>query len=145
MREVTLKSGRVVEIQEDRRLFATGTVCPPEEDKTRQSDADAADVNIIIERMLAGQLPRPVVDAAALDAMFLDVSNIPDYRTAFEEVDKARETFEKLSATQRLVFENSPVRLLDAIDRQDRGLLEKAGLVEKQVVAPVSPPVTPPA
>lgn len=139
---VRLKDGREVEIGEGRREFATGTVCTEEEGKTRQSELESTDVNKIIERMLAGQLPRPVVDPATLDALYIDVSDIPDYRTAFEQVDRARETFDKLSAEQRLVFENSPIKLLDAIDRQDRVLLEKANLVEK---APVVPPVTPPA
>lgn len=143
MREEILKSGRVVELRDDSRQYALGTVFDPEEDRTRQSDADAADVNKIVERMLAGQLPRPVTPLD-LDALYLDVSDVPDYRTAFEQVDKAREQFATLNAEQRLVFENDPIRLLDAIDRQDRGLLEKAKLVEPLPgVPPVPPPVIP--
>lgn len=142
MRSVTLKSGRIVEVRDDSREFAAGTVCTEEEDRTRQSDADAADINRIVDRMVAGQLPRPVLPAD-LDALYLDLSDIPDYRTAFAQVDLAREHFGRLTAEQRLVFENDPVRLLDAIDRQDRTLLERAKLVDPIVVPPVTPPVIP--
>lgn len=141
MREVELNDGRVVDVRDGSREFAAGTVFDESEDRTRQADADAADINKIVARMLAGQLPLPVTPLD-LDALYLDVSDIPDYRTAFEQVDKAREHFAKLTAEQRLVFENDPIRLLDAIDRQDRALLEKAKLVEPIVI--VAPPVPPP-
>lgn len=143
--KVVLKSGRALSaaiFEGGRREFATGTVCTAEEDKTRQQDLEASDINKIVERM-GGSVVFPALTAEQVDALYIDVSELGSYRDAMHEVDRVRSEFDKLSATARKAFDNDPAVFLDAIDRQDVDALVEAGVLKRQVEAAPAPPVAP--
>lgn len=127
--------------------------CPPEEGRTRQSERDSADINQIVARYVkTGEIP--VSDRAQ---MFADVSEMPDYRTALDNVLFAQGLFEAQPAKVRKEFDNDPAKFLDFCsdpENQDRmremGLLPEDGPVlpveEPAADAPAEPsPDSPPA
>lgn len=96
--------------------------------RTRQSDADAADVNKILERIMkTGVFPQ-----VEREGFFGDVSDVGDYREALERVSKADQSFKQLPAKVRAAFWNDPAEFLDAF--QDPEGLKK--LRELEVIPP---------
>lgn len=90
------------------------TVCA-EKSMTRQSDAESADINVIMRRFeKTGVLP-----LETREAVFTDVSSIGSYRDAFEIMQKAQEGFEALSPAIREKFLNDPVAFLDFASRPE--------------------------
>lgn len=88
-----------------------GTSCTAAEGKTRQSDADAADVNAILARAMRGVQPlAPAPD----EVRYADVSGITDFRDAMDRVTRANAAFMQLDAKVRKEFENDPALFLDA-------------------------------
>lgn len=123
-----------------------GTKCTKEEDRTRQSEALGADINLLIKKYeQTGMLPE------RREGQFLDISAMPTYQVALEQVARAREVFMKLPAEVRAVFENDPARLLDDWNAGENAeLFERIGWLEKKpepkgVVAPGEPVVPPKA
>lgn len=79
---------------------------------TRQSDADGADINKILERMSAQGVgpqfnPNP--------ARFLDISQVGNFREAVSQVREARAYFMQLDAEDRARFNNDPALFLDTV------------------------------
>lgn len=105
--------------------LATGLVCPPEEDKTRQEDKVDADINVILRR--GGLLPpgRPTV----LTETDFDV----DLLTAMQSFEDARQVFfgMPLSSEARRYYPTFEL-FLDGI---------RSGNIVFEAVPPVVPPV----
>lgn len=84
-------------------------------------------------------------------AHFMDVSEVPDYRTAIHQIREAENFFNGLPAKVRAAFSNETAEFLDALqDPSKRELLEELEIVPKQkgtgaapTPAPVPAPVTP--
>lgn len=107
---------------------------------TRESEKDACDINKIVARFdVTGMLPQ-----VPLEGLYLDVSDVGDYREAVERVRVAERFFAQLPAAVRTQFDNDPAGFLDfSSDPANRGQLEEWGLVEKAQVPPVEPPAPP--
>lgn len=108
---------------------------------TRQSEADAADINKIMARYeKTGVLP-----VSQREALFIDVSEMGDYRSAVEQVELVNEYFRQLPAKVRAEFDNEPARLLDFMsDPANEARARELGLVEKEEPSAGSvPPVEP--
>lgn len=114
-----------------------GTMCTVEEGKTRQSEAQSADINWIVKRFeTTGVLP---VEKRA--GVFMDISEMPSFQGALDQVRKADEYFMTLPPDVRAVFGNSPAGLLDAWNNQQhRDVFVRIGLLEaEEPVKPASP------
>lgn len=116
---------RVV-LDEVSRVPSKGTCCTAEEGKTRQEDAKAADINVIM-----GQLARGIVPASR-EGVFADVSEIGDFRQMMEDVRRGKEAFESLDASVRAAFGNDAAAFVEAFQSEE-GV---AKLKELGVVAP---------
>jgi phage internal scaffolding protein len=95
---------------------------------TKQSFVDECDINQIIERARNG------ADISHLNArspQFGDFSNIPDYRSACDVVNRANSMFMELDARVRERFANDPGRMLEFMrDPANREDCVKLGLFE---------------
>lgn len=105
-----------------------GTACTLAEGKTRQSDADEADINKVLHRAMAGAvpLPRPLEDL-----VYADVSVITDFKEAKDRVTRAEQAFMQLDAKVRARYDNDPALFLDGFSTPE-GLaqLEELGVVK---------------
>lgn len=116
-----------------------GTMCTKAEGKTRQSDADAADINKIVARFdfsaLAAEFEarRQLGEAPWLG---VDVSSIPDFQTAVNYVRDMEEYFMRLPADIRAKFGNKPEGLIDAYGKE-----EYASVFREMGVLPEDPGV----
>lgn len=121
------------------------TDCSDLPSMTRQSEAEACDINFIMRRYEQTGIPpefRP--------GDYLDVSEMPDYRTALDQIEAARALFGKMPLAVRKAFNQDPAEFLDQIGNPDRRKeFEDLGLFEqgKAVDTPVVPGATdkPPA
>lgn len=105
-----------------------GTFCTPEEGKTRQEDAAAADVNLVLARAMRGAVPLP---QPLEDLVYADVSAITDFREAMTRVTRASEAFMQLDAGVRGAFDNDPALFLDAFQSPEGiARLEELGVVK---------------
>lgn len=107
-----------------------------EKSLTSQSEADSADVNLIVSRFQkTGLLP-----GFGDPGQFLDVSQVPDYRGALEQVKLADAAFMQLDAKVRARFDNDPAQFLDFVSDPANGPemvtlgLATAPQVEQKVV-----------
>lgn len=111
--------------------------------KTRQSDKDACDINKIMAMYdKTGLLP-----PAGAEGLFLDVSEMGDYRSAVEQVLYAQKFFAALPAKVRTQFANDPATFLDfCADPDNRDELIELGLLERppEGTPPAPPEPTPP-
>lgn len=107
------------------------------ESKTRQADLDSADINKIVKRFERDG----IVPLNERSGLYLDVSEVGDYRSALELVRKADEYFAQLPAESRAMFGNDPAQFLDVVnDPTQLELLVKAGVVPKdEVIVPKAP------
>lgn len=113
----------------------------PGRSKTRQSDAESADINVILERM-GTQGIGPVFNPDV--PRFLDISAVGDYRTALEQVRAARSYFFELDAEDRARFGNEPAKFLDAVnDPVQLAALIAEGIVVDGSIVGGPPPVVP--
>lgn len=107
----------------------------PGRSKTVQSDADSTDINKIVARFARdGILPI----GQSREGLFIDVTRVPDFRGALEQVRHASEYFQTLPAESRAIFRNDPAEFMDAI--KDNSRLEdliKAGVVSEDEVVNV--------
>lgn len=116
------------------------TVFDPKDEKsvsvTRQSELESTDINKIVARYERAGLPLPTGEDR-----FLDVSNMPDFRTALETVQRAEKYFMELPAKSRALFNNDPAVFLDQVsDPAQLALLVDAGVVPKEEIKTVDAP-----
>lgn len=110
----------------ERDSLATALVTT-EPSMTVQSQAEDADINVIMERFgitgLAPQVPIP--------PSYGDFDGVSDYRTALHVMQEARDSFEMLPAKLRNRFENDPAKFLDFVydPQTTRVQLEELGMV----------------
>ncbi len=121
---------------------------PEGESKTVQSEAQDADINVIVKRFgLTGQLPtnlRPPSYEDYGDVVF-------DFRSAMDAINNAEKTFMALPAEVRSRFSNDPQVFLEFCTEQKDGVLtnldemRKIGLAvpKAAVPEPSSPPSDP--
>lgn len=84
----------------------------PEPTLTQQALAEETDINYIVKKARAtGQLPNP-----AVQGVFADTTNMPDYQTALDMLNLADEAFATLPSEVRLKFKNNPAELLKFIE-----------------------------
>lgn len=117
---------------------SVGTACL-EKSLTRQSEAEACDVNVIVRRFVkSGELP--YLDSG----VFADVSELGDYRTVVERVREGTAYFDQLPVEVKDRFGNDPAAFMDfASDPGNRDELVAMKLLPPIVVpaeAPVSEP-----
>lgn len=114
----------------------------PGRSKTRQSELDGADINVILERMGA-QGVGPSFNVG--QPRFLDISAVGDYRTALDQVREARAYFMELDAEDRARFNNDPAVFLDTVNDPVKlqALIDEGIVVDGSVVGG-PPPVVPP-
>lgn len=109
-----------------------------EPSRTKQSDADAADINKILERyQRTGQLPEMIKS----EPRYGDFSDAPSFLEASQIVLLAQTQFENLDAHVRKRFQNDPYQFLDFASNPDNASeLVKLGLASE---IPSSNPSTP--
>lgn len=89
---------------------AFGIKFDPSEGRTKQSDAEACDINNIMKRYEAtGLLP----DMIHREPQWGDFSDMATYQEAMDIVAKAREQFFSLDAHLRKEFNNDPAQFLE--------------------------------
>lgn len=101
-----------------------------DESRARQSEKERCDVNKIMAKyQRTGVIPMDMRQAA-----FADVSQVSDYRTALDNVRRAKEFFMTLPPKVRQRFMNDPAEFLDFVGNpENRGELEELGLVERSI------------
>lgn len=111
-------------------------VGPFPESRTRQSEAAAADINTIVARYdKTGVLPQ-----SAREGLFIDVSEMPDYRTSLHFIQKADDMFMQLPAHIRTKFDNDAATFLDwTSDPENRDEMIELGMLPKPEVLPDVP------
>lgn len=100
---------------------------------TRQEEAKACDVNVIIRKYYkTGVIP---VDQR--EAFFADVTTSVDYREALTRVKAAESFFYQLPPETRAEFANDPAEFLDVVsDPDSRERLVELGLLEAEGQVP---------
>lgn len=105
-----------VEYLGDGKVYRSrGTCCTEAEGRTRQSEADAADINKIMARAIREQLP-PV---GREGGVYVDLSDIGSLHESLERVRRAQGAFASLDAQVRNAFENDPAKFVDAFQSVD--------------------------
>lgn len=129
--------GNVVTIREDGtkrvQYFCEGPSL------TRQEFKDECDLGKIIARFTATAEGREQLALAKgyLGGRFEDVSQVPDYRSAFDYVKRADEAFMRLPPNVRTRFDNDPAAFLDFVDNPaNLDELVAMGLAEPKVSSP---------
>lgn len=103
-------------------------------DRTKQSEKDACDVNLILKNHLRGgvtaHVQRGVAEYGFVPAL--------DFRACMEQVRQAREVFESLPSETRAYFLNDPARFVDFTLTPGKvdELVANGLLVKKEVPAP---------
>lgn len=103
--------------------------------RTKTSFRDETDINKMVAKFRAtGIAPR----VSEVVARYADVSDIPTYAEAFNQVQEAQKMFLALPSAIRTRFGNNPGQLLEfCSDKNNRDEAIKLGLVEKpKIVAP---------
>lgn len=95
--------------------------------KTKQEFKDECDINNIIRRFVKDGFLRHMARGVP---QFMDVSDLPDFRTAVDQVRATEEFFGKLPAKLRAKFGNDPARFLDEAGKMTRAELREFGLAE---------------
>lgn len=103
--------------------------CSRDAGMTRQSEAEACDINKIMARFdTTGVLPPNVLRDGAV---FADVSDCGDYREALDRVKRADAYFMQLPAAVRAEFANDAAKFLDYVAGATRDELETRGWIKK--------------
>lgn len=95
--------------------------------RTRQDDLKFSNINNIVSRYKkTGELP-----VKNREAFFADVSAVPDFQTAMNLVDAAREGFMSLPAELRAKHDNNPAKFIDwTSNPANRDEMVKMGLLD---------------
>jgi len=101
---------------------------------TKQSDAEACDINNIIYQFTkTGQINHINEQAAS----YTDLPNQLDYQESLNILQQAQEAFETLPALMRKKYDNDPALFLEALQNPDeREYLTEMGVFQR----PPSPP-----
>lgn len=113
--------------------------CSVEPSKTIQSEKDACDINLIVQRAAAGEFIQHVNHRTG--DWGLDVSGVSDYQTALNFVQAAQSQFMELPAHIRARFQNNPAEFLAFIENPDN--IEEGRKLG--IFKPADPVATPPA
>lgn len=110
------------------------------EGRTKQSDKENCDINIIMARHGRGI---PVTHVNGNEAQWGDFSTGPDFRQAQDAVASAKQAFGELPSKIRTRFHNEPGELLQFLtDEDNRAEAEKLGLLkEPEPEAPKMAPI----
>lgn len=102
--------------------------------RTRQSEKDACDVNLIVATHRRGGVSTHVIDRVANYGFVPALS----FRECMDQVRAAEQTFQALPAATRDFFHNDPARFVDYVaNKDDRAKLVELGLIiPKEVVKP---------
>lgn len=101
-------------------------MCTEDEGKTRQSDKEGCDIN----KIMARYVKTGVIPVDQRQGMFMDVSEMPDYQSALENVINAEKLFMSLPAKLRKEFGNDPATFLDfCSDPENATKLVELGLM----------------
>lgn len=109
--------------------FSAGTDYPGKdcgtEGPTIQSAKPECDINNIVRKYeKTGVLP-----VMTTPGMYMDVSEVGDYREALEKVEVAQGVFGNLPSDVRTAFDNDPAAFLDAVNSEEgRDKLEELGI-----------------
>jgi len=94
---------------------------------TRGEVKDECDVNNIVKRHTRDGFVAHINRGVPV---FMDVSEVGDFRTAIDQVRGATEFFGKLPSRVRSKFGNDPARFIDEAGRLSRDELRELGLAE---------------
>lgn len=110
-----------------------------EESLTKQSEAQACDINNIMRRY---QTTGVIDHVNRVTGAYLDVFALPDYQSALHTVSQAEDAFFALPATLRARFDNDPAKLIAFVkDPANRKEALALGILrEHQTTLDVSPP-----
>ncbi len=99
--------------------------------RTRQSEAAATNINTIVKQYdRTGMLPQ-----VGREGLFLDVSEMPDYRTSLDLITQADKMFMQLPADVRAKFNNEAAVFLDFTSGpENRDEMIEMGLLPKPKV-----------
>lgn len=124
----------------DRRQNSARGALPSGPTKTRQSQADEADINKLVARYgLGGAFPAP-----ARLPEYQDFDDIFDFQSAMDTLNAAEKTFQSIPAKLRARFENNPQKFLEFVtDPENKDELVKLGLRNPDPPPPPEPPPTP--
>src|SRR5229473_1881652 len=85
-----------------------GEELPFGESFTRQSEANDADINVVIRRFVS----TGVMPVNTREALFMDVSDVGDFRKVRGHIEHATTFFMSLDAKVREFFRNDPAEFL---------------------------------
>jgi len=111
--------------------------------RTRQSDKEDADINVIVGRFLR----TGVVPTGVRTPQSGDFTNVMDFKSAMNGIAVATEAFEALPSSVREKFRNDPSLFFDfCTERDDKGVLRNLQEMRrlKLAVPEAAPPVVPP-
>lgn len=115
-----------------------GLICDPDDpqdNRTRQSDKDGADINMTIKKY--NLQPDEMVPGWSGRGEYGDASEVPSYQAAMNAVAVARERFYQLPPDVRLFFGNDVARMMDAWDQGlHADVFERIGWLEKKPAEP---------
>jgi len=122
-----------------------GTACTAAEGKTRESEKDAADINLTIKKY--NLQPDQMQVGWSGRGEYGDASGLPSYQQALNDVAAAREAFSHIPPDVRLFFGNDVAVMLDAWDNGlHADVFKRIGWLEDLPAQPaVVPPVVVPA
>lgn len=131
-----MKIRSIYDGEQDSISQATGLKCP-EPGRTKQSEKDSCDINIITKRYeKTGSLPEMI----QREPRYGDFSNVPTFQEALEVVSLAEEQFAALDAHIRTRFGNDPAQFLAfATDKSNLEEMVKLGLATKVDVPTPAP------
>lgn len=106
-----------------------------------QAGARAADINVIVATF-GKQGLRPS-DIPGRVGEFLDNTQIPDFLSAFEIIENAKQLFEQLPVSVRRAMDHDPSRLEEFLrDKNNEEMLYKEGVFErKPIIDPETAPL----
>lgn len=98
------------------------------ESLTLQADAENADITLIMQKYAK----TGIFNATIREGLqYGDISQLPDYHAAYNEIARANELFEALDAKIRSRFQNDPSKMIDFIaDDSNYDEAVKLGLVQ---------------
>lgn len=108
----------------------SGLVCPEDDRKTQQHQAEEADINVIVKRFgVTGQLPVRNL----LPPLLEEFTEIFDFHTAQQRIREATEAFNALPADVRLRFSNDPGLFVEFASSPDNAEeLLRMGLADRR-------------
>lgn len=115
----------------------------PEESLTDQSQADDADINVMIRKFGLMQVmatPEQMNELAALHSKMY--SEDVDYRASLDFIREAKVLFEELPALVRKEFDNDPMKYVEAFSdgsEENKEKLTRLGLLRENVPVVESP------